>query len=233
MSRLARAPLALFGLTLVAATVCAAGASHDGSPVLQRFLSASDTPPSAYRALRHLEARNEKFDKTGWMDVWTEVDAARGFRYSVVAQGGSGYIRDHVMLPALDAEQKLWSQHGRVALTADNYTFQDRGVCCDGLATFEVKPRRKDALLIDGSLFIRPDDGELVRVEGQLVKSPSFWTRHVHIVRWYERIGGVQMPVAVESEANVLIAGHSTFRMTYEYETVNGRPVGSPQPRTH
>jgi hypothetical protein len=39
------------------------------------------------------------------------------------------------------------------------------------------------------------------------------------------------MPVAVESVANVLIAGRSTFRMTYEYESVNGQHVGDPQPQ--
>jgi hypothetical protein len=39
------------------------------------------------------------------------------------------------------------------------------------------------------------------------------------------------MPVALESVANVVVAGRSTFRMSYEYETVNGQRVGSPQPR--
>jgi hypothetical protein len=28
----------------------------------------------------------------------------------------------------------------------------------------------------------------------------------------------------------VLIAGRSTFKMTYEYETINGQRVGSPKP---
>jgi hypothetical protein len=40
------------------------------------------------------------------------------------------------------------------------------------------------------------------------------------------------VPLEVESVAQVLIAGRSTFRMTYEYETVNGRHVGDPKPRT-
>ena len=40
------------------------------------------------------------------------------------------------------------------------------------------------------------------------------------------------MPTALESVANVRVAGVSTFRMTYEYESINGRHVGNPQPRT-
>jgi len=38
------------------------------------------------------------------------------------------------------------------------------------------------------------------------------------------------MPVSIESVAAVLIAGRSTFKMTYQYETINGHQVGVPQP---
>jgi hypothetical protein len=39
------------------------------------------------------------------------------------------------------------------------------------------------------------------------------------------------MPMALETVANVVVAGTSTFRMSYEYETINGQRVGNPQPR--
>jgi hypothetical protein len=71
-----------------------------------------------------------------------------------------------------------------------------------------------------------------VRIEGRLSKTPSFWTRRVEIVRWYQRIAGFRMPIALESVANVRIAGVSTFRMSYDYESINGQHIGNPQPRT-
>jgi hypothetical protein len=40
------------------------------------------------------------------------------------------------------------------------------------------------------------------------------------------------VPMSIESVAHVLIAGRSTFKMTYEYETINGQHVGNPQPHT-
>jgi hypothetical protein len=85
-------------------------------------------------------------------------------------------------------------------------------------------------LLVDGSIFVQPGDGDLARIEGRLSKTPSFWTRRVDVVRRYERIAGVRVPVSIESVAHVLIAGRSTFKMTYEYETINGQHVGNPQP---
>jgi len=203
-----------------------------GVPVLQRFLARVDGPPVEYRALRHLEARNDHFRVSGWMDAWTEFDHAGGFRYEVVGEGGSSYIRKKVLLAALDGEQKLWASREpqRASVTLDNYSFQNGGSTQDGLEWLGVTPRRKDVLLVDGSIFLQPADGELARIEGRLSKSPSFWTRRVEIMRQYQRIGGVRVPVTVESVAHVLIAGRSTFRMTYEYQTINGQHVGDPQP---
>ena len=185
-----------------------------------------------YRALRRLEARNSKFNATAWMTAWTESDRANGFRYQVVAEGGSAYIRTHVLRAALDAERKMWTagEPDRASLTEENYTFQDGGIVPDGLATFGVKPRRKDVLLVEGAIFVLPEDGELRRIEGRLSKNPSLWTRRVEIVRRYERIAGVRVPVLFESTAHVVIAGPSTFKMTYEYDTINGQPVVEPHP---
>jgi len=40
----------------------------------------------------------------------------------------------------------------------------------------------------------------------------------------------VRVPMSIESVAHVLIAGRSTFKMTYEYQTINGQRVGDPVP---
>ncbi len=218
-------------LVLAAHPFAAATAEPNAAPVLQRFLALPDPTPAQVRALRHLEARNDHFEKSAWMDVWTDVDAS-GFRYEVIAEGGSEYIRNRVLRAALNSESEMRASGGaeRAAFTADNYVFDGGAVQPDGLLSFSVKPRRRDVLFVEGSLFLSPESGDLVRLEGRLTKTPSFWTRRVDIVRWFKRLGGFRMPVAVESVANVRIAGPSTFRMTYDYETVNGERVGNPQP---
>ena len=83
-------------------------------------------------------------------------------------------------------------------------------------------------MLVDGTLFLQPTDGNLVRFEGRLAKSPSFWVKNVDIVRKYERIAGVVVPVALESKAQVrLLGGAATLRMTYSYSEIDGRSVAS------
>ena len=231
--RLSRGFLLASVVAVFAARPAAEATAELRPSLLERFLTISDPTPTQVRALRHLEARNEHFDSSAWMEVWTESDG-RGFRYTVVDEGGSDYIRSHVLVAALKSEQELWSSGAvdRATFTRDNYVFENGGVQPDGLVSLVVKPRRKAPLFVEGAIFLNPDDGDLVRLEGRLVKSPSFWTRRVDVVRWFRRVAGVRVPVAVESVANVRIAGRSTFRMNYEYESVNGQRVGNPQPQS-
>ena len=193
-------------------------------PVVERFLSTDDSSPIRFRAHQHLEARTAHLGMAAWMDIDTE-GTPDGFRYTIAGEGGSDYIRSHVFKPALETESHLWaSDTSNRAVTPENYMFDDRGLA-SGLAEVGVKPRRKDVFLLDGSIFLRPEDGDLVRVEGKLTKNPSFWTRHVQVVGHYERIAGVRLPVAFESTASIVIAGTCSFTMTYDYETVNGQDV--------
>jgi hypothetical protein len=224
-------PLALSEGTGAAVRVSAkTGPGFQG--LLQRFLALDDPSPTSYRALRHLDARHQGLNKTAWMDVWTESDASGVFTYTVVAQGGSGYIRSKVFLASLEQEKKMYESGtpSRATLTHDNYIFAE-GMAAEGLSGVAVTPRRKDILLIDGSIYLRPEDGELMRVEGRLSKAPSFWIRQVDVVQSYRRIAGVRLPVAVEAVASIRLVGKATFRMTYDYEMVNGRRVGAPEPR--
>jgi hypothetical protein len=227
--RLIRSAFAAIAIAAAVSVLAAAGnpgADALQLPVLQRFLATSNAAPERFVAIRHLEARNDHFNKDAWMDVRTEADDS-GFRFEVLAEGGSGYIRSKVFKNALQTEQKIWAtgDPDRSGFTLDNYVFENRGAEPSGLAWLGVTPRRKDMLLVNGSIFLRPEDGELVRIEGSLAKTPSFWTKKVQIVRHYERIAGIRLPVWMQSTAAVRIAGASTFTTTYHYETVNGVAV--------
>ena len=217
---------ALFAAALATGTAVRAQRDTSVPPVLERFLATVAHGPSSFRAFRHLEARNSHLSDAAWMNVWTTAEAS-GFRYEIVGQGGSEYVRERVFLPALEAERTMWGAGPRGALTHENYTFEDLGAEPGGLAWIGVQSRRKDVLLVNGSIFLRPDDGDLVRVEGTLSRTPSFWTRRVEIVRRYDRIAGVRVPVAFESVASIRMVGKATFTMSYEYQSVNGLEVPS------
>jgi len=138
---LRRSLSALSVVTLLAAHVGAKSPTGASPNILERFLALGDPTPSQFRALRHLEARNDKFEKSAWMDVWTEADAS-GFRYQIVAEDGSEYIRSKVFRTSLDMERDMWSAGApdAAAVTPANYQFEERGSQADGLASLALKP---------------------------------------------------------------------------------------------
>ena len=195
-------------------------ADHSISQFLQQ-----DDRQRPYRATRRLDAENGS--RRGWLQAVTQYSAEAGFQYEITAEGGSGVIRSKVLRAVLDGEQDVIA-HGeaaRSALARSNYIFQANGVDAEGLANVLLSPRRNERVLVSGTMFLQPEDGDLVRLQGRLAKSPSFWVRDVHIVRSYERIGGVVVPVAMESTAHVRLLGPATLRMTYEYSEVDGHPI--------
>src|SRR5207248_1395186 len=103
-------PVVLVAASVVAHATAAgrSDASPAPAPILQRFLSLSDPAPRSSRALRHFEARNEKFDMRAWMDVWTDIDVS-GFHYRIVGEEGSDYIRSRVFRDMLEGERKMWA----------------------------------------------------------------------------------------------------------------------------
>ena len=202
-------------------------------PIVQRCLERQEEPLTRYRALRRLQADNIRYKKQGWLEAWTTLEPERGFKYQIVAEGGSSYIRDKVLRKALEREAQAYarSEAGAAAIAPANYVFTEDGRSPDGLSRIAIEPVRKESMLVRGWIYLTPDDADLARIEGQLAKSPSFWTRRVDIVRRYQRIGGVRVPIAIDSVAQVLVAGRSTFTMVCEYADINGREVGQPQPR--
>ena len=138
-------------------------------------------------------------------------------------------LRSRVLHGALEAERdaKRREKGAHGTLTAANYTFGVGEPTSDGMLRVAIHPLRKDSLLVEGSILLTNEAADLVRMEGLLVKRPSFWTRKVLIIRDYARIGGVRVPVAMGSTADILFAGQSTFSMSYEYESINDVPVAA------
>ena len=218
--------------TLLVGSMTMAHPAAESDPVLDQFSSLHDQPLTQYRAFRRMHARNEHFNQEGWLEAWTEFDE-RGFRYTIVSESGSDYIRTKVLKNVLKREQELVAEGDcrRSELTPDNYDFEETSQG-NGEQYVTIKPKRKDVLLVDGRMVLSADGRELLRVEGRLSKNPSFWTSLVNVIRHYARVDGVRVPIATESTAKVKFAGIAYLDVHYEYETINGRPVSVAARRT-
>ena len=222
MRRLAVVLVALTALTTFAAAE-SASVPATFEPVLDRFLSRADEPLVTYRGTRRLEGRNERFNVSGWMEIAVEL-TEEGFHYKVTREGGSDLIRGRVFRSMLENEEEIFANGDatRSSFTNINYELTAAAAGEPGLVKLFARPKRRDVTLIDGAVYVTDTDADLVRVEGQLAKNPSFWTRRVQVLKQYARVNGLRVPVRVESTAQIRFAGTSTMTMTYDYQMING-----------
>jgi hypothetical protein len=194
--------------------------------VFARFNSSA---PPAYRAFRRLEGGLVGSTKQGWIEVLTEYRPGRGLTFEVVRSGGYGYVRDKVLPGMLKSEQELLAEGKplRAPIVARNYNLEDGGVAESGMTRLLLHPARKSDGIVKGTALIEPESGSVTRIEGRLVKSPSFWIRDVDVTWRFTRVGDAILPVELSSQARVRFYGRSSFRMTYDYLSIDGRPVGS------
>jgi len=196
-------------------------AARPGS--LERFLADTGSPLVSYSAIRRLSVAARGGKMVATLTARATLDDVSGFDFVVLDESGSSLLRSRVLHGVLEAEREAKRRekgaHG--ALTPANYTFDGGAMTPEGLFRVAIHPKRKDSLLMEGSILLTPDAGDLVQMEGLLVKRPSFWTRKVQIIRNYGRIGGVRVPLSTDSTSDILFAGQSTFTMSYEYEVIN------------
>lgn len=201
--------------------------SASASVMIDRFLSSGKPGLTSFRARRVLTASTMGGRMSASLEAWTHLDPDGTFRFDVIREEGSGLIREHVLVAALETEQRSRNRRetGQAELTPANYDFAVDEETADGLVTIRLFPRRKTPMLLDGTVTVRQQDGDVVRIDGSPSERPSWWTRHVDIVRKYARIAGVRVPIEMSSRADVRIAGDATFSMTYEYAMINGQKV--------
>jgi hypothetical protein len=195
--------------------------------IIARFNRA--TPPP-YRAFRRLEAGKPGSNRHGWLEVWTEYRPDTGFSFEVVREAGSEYVRNKVLRGVLKGERELLEDGRplRAPLVPRNYTYAHGGLTDTGQVRLLLSPARKSAGIVRGTALIDLGQGAVSRIEGRLVKSPSFWVRDVDVTWRFARIGEAVLLVELVSSAQVLFFGRHDFRMTYDYHTVEGRPLDGP-----
>ena len=125
--------------------------------------------------------------------------------FEVAREGGNEYVRNKVLRKVLTSEQQLIAKGLPLSapLDARNYRFKDGGTT-DGLQRVVLTAARHSDGIVNGSLLLSPESGDVTQIAGRLVKSPSFWVTDVDVVWTYARVGGQVLPVEMTSSQTSL-----------------------------
>ena len=75
----------------------------------------------------------------------------------------------------------------------------------------ELLPKRKDRNLLQGKIWVDAGTYLPLRIEGEPVKTPSWWLRRLRIELSYEEVSGMWLQTALEATATVRILGPHTM----------------------
>lgn len=222
--------LAISVMALWSSAPTAATSAPDAIQLDQIFDRFNRPIPPPYHAFRRLEAGTPGSSRHGWMEVWTEYRTGAGLSFEVVREAGSKYVRNKVLRGVLKTEQELLAEGKalRAPLSPQNYRYAQAGVTDTGHVKLLLHPARKSAGIVKGTALVDPSQGAVSQIEGRLVKSPSFWVRDVDVTWNFARVGDALLLVELVSSARVRLFGRHDFRMTYDYHSVDGRPLDGP-----
>jgi hypothetical protein len=201
---------------LVSAVACAS--AQTGSPIpteniIARMAQAGEDNHARFRP--YIVTRDYKLFGEEKTTPTSEVIAELTFApphlksYAIRQTNGTG-TGESIVRRMLEGQIAFAKDSGSTDISQDNYDFRfirEEDVNDRHCYVLELLPRRKAKNLLHGNIWVDTETYLLHRVEGEPVKSSSWWLRDVRIVLLFGYVGEMWIQTSSESTANVRIAG--------------------------
>jgi hypothetical protein len=161
-------------------------------------------------------------------NVVAEVDfrppSSKGYK---IEQSSGSSRAQQVVRRILDREVEAASNsnNAKAALVRTNYDFTDMGeTVMDGHDCYllGLKPKRRAPDLILGQAWVDKSSFSVRRIEGDLVKTPSWWLKRIHVKLTFADVRGSWLQTNMEAVADVRIAGvHTLTSRLVDYRTTD------------
>jgi len=179
---------------------------------------------SGYTATRHYVAANEERKAEMLVKVTCASDGVK--QLTILSEEGSGAIRRHVFYKMLKEETEASSRgtSNSTRITPANYEFQliGKDVINERPAyLLRITPKEDNKYLIEGKIWVDATDYSIVRIEGSPAKNPSFWTRNVHFVHTYQKVGPFWFAASTHSVSEIRIFGEAELTIQNSDYTLN------------
>jgi len=210
-------------LLIAALSVAQDAARPPVSEVIERMVQSDaqrQVQAQGYAGMRRYILENSGMQKHAEMVVRITGDSDGTKHFEILSEQGWKAAQKHVLRKMLESESQTSSpeERAKTRLCSENYQIRLAGTesVRDRLAyTIDVKPKRHDKLLFEGRIWVDQSDYALVRAEGNPVKNPSFWTKHVHFVHTYQKDGTFWFPLSTESVTDARIFGKTDLVIEY------------------
>jgi len=175
---------------------------------------------SAYSATTLIRANLIDTKQYGEYEVQRNYSAPNSLAFKGVRYSGDNFVKSNVILRLLQSEADHVQKDDPAlnAISPANYKFSYKGLSqVDGRSVYvyQLKPRQKRGGLFKGRIYLDVYSGSIVRAEGSMAKSPSFFIKKILFQQDYEDIGAFTFPISIHSEAQTRLVGRAIVDIVY------------------
>lgn len=182
---------------------------------------------AAYEGTRtyRLEYQGFPGSRSAGMVVDVRYESPGTKEFTIRSESGSKVIIDKVFKKLLQSEKEaLIDDNARhTALNRENYKFAQVGyenTPTGALYVLSVEPRTKNKFLYRGRIWVDAEDFAVVRLQGEPVKNPSFWTKDTKIEQTYLKVGDFWFPASNRTTSSIRMGGRAYLTIDYtDYRT--------------
>jgi hypothetical protein len=175
---------------------------------------------AAYSATTVIHAELPDSSQQGDFEVERKYSAPHTLLFKPIRFVGDKFVKSNIIARLLQSEVDHVEKDDLMAtaISPANYKFSSKGraeVQGRPVYVYQVKPHQKRVGLFKGRMFLDEHTGSLVRVEGSIVKSPSFFVNHIQFVQDYGDFDSFTLPVHIHSEAKARLVGRTIIDITH------------------
>jgi len=122
----------------------------------------------------------------------------------------TGGIGEKVIRHILDREIEATRNPDAMLVTPENYDFTLAGEdVAAGRPCYrlEIAPKHQRKDLIKATVWVDKDSFRILRIEGEPVRSPSFWVKDIHLILEFSEVAGMWMQTETHALARMRFGG--------------------------
>jgi hypothetical protein len=219
-------------------------AQQSGTPDLNTILSRMEQAQaeSHARMSAYSVTREYKFFGDDQQHAKSQVLAKVDFappdqkNYTIEQSSGSGQ-GEKITRKVLDHEKKMMKGDNSSALSRENYDFEYlRCEPINGRRAYvlQLLPKRNEKNLVKGVAWVDAETFHPLRVEGEPMKSPSWWVKSVRYSFTFGPVADMWLQTGMQAVANVRLLGqHTMIARDVNYQLpVQMAALSAPKPAT-
>lgn len=187
-----------------------------------------------------VEAQLPDTNQHGEYELLRAYKAPKSLSFATIKFTGDTFVKTNVITRLLQSEVDRVEKGdaSASAITDENYKINYKGqdiINSKLVHVFQLKPRRKVPGLIKGKIYLNAYTGSLVRAEGSIAKSPSFFVKKVDFTQDFDDIAGFTVPTELRSLSKARIIGRAVvniFHRSYDFKLTEQPETPAAQPST-